>query len=494
MKTKIATVTARLALMFTALLLLVLAVPQTALAVTNQSLAVPLYASPDQGSYWNDVTGAGSSTVPFIVANPHNGPGGAAEPAYVTSINRAAASGIRPLGYVQTNYQARPFKESFSDIDAWYRMYPNTKGMYIDLIKEGGPAEACYTAALYTHIKNIRPNDTVVLSPGSHISSTYEPYADIFVNAMMDYGTYQTWKVQYRGFEDKPLYQNRFWHMVTGVSSDQYNDAFAMVRNNNAGWTYITDKTTPTPFNATSAFWQNEVNDVANLPASSIPNRGKTTLPRGCISLSASAETVVDTTVSKQSNSKSSITVNNTSQTYDSEPVTQMQLLSAPAGAALASVSGDNWTCTKNDKPVCSYNLTIPASSSTKLATEFKAGCDFGGGEAMMRLTNYAGNRWDIAVPLRPPIGCDASTPAGKINTDATGQVINLTTQSEETTPEITPLGGHETTPKEKTETGGKGLSALKIALIIVLGVLLIGVITLVSIMLYQRQRYRTHL
>ena len=171
-----------------------------------------------------------------------------------------------------------------------------------------------------------------------------------------------------------------------------------------------------------------------------------------------------------------------------------MQLLSAPAGATLASVSGDNWACTKNDKPVCTYNVTLPASSSTKLTAELKAGCEFGGGEAVMRLTNYAGNRWDIALPLRPPIGCDASTPAGKINTDTTGQVINLTTQSEETTPEITPLGGNEATSEKKTEIDGKGLSALKIVLIIVLVVLLIGVIALVSVMLYQRKRYRTRL
>ncbi len=491
MKIKLFSITVRL-LAFAAVMAIVL-VPQATFAVTNQSLAVPLYAGPGSGTYWNDITRAGAQAVPFVVANPNNGPGGAADPAYVAAINKNATANIRTLGYVQTNFQARAFKDAWGDINAWYQLYPNTKGIFIDLVKEGSTAEVCYAAALYSHSKNIRPNDTVVLSPGTHISAAYEPYGDIFVTASTDYASYQSWRVQYTGFEDKPSNQNRFWHMIHGVSADNYSDAFDLVRTNNAGWTYITDKTLPMPFASTPSFWASEQNDVANLPASTIPNRGKTPLPRGCISLSAAAENTLDTTVPKQSNTKSIATVNNTNQTYDSEAVTQMQVLSMPAGVTLSAIEGDGWGCTQGVKPFCNYGANLPARSSAKLSVSFQANCNYENGDAVLRLLNFAGNQWDTAVPIRPPIGCDASTPSGKINKDSTGQVLSITTQSEETTPDIAPLGTDRGLPDKKSEVV-PNKSSTKILIIVILGLLLIGVIALVAIILYRRKRYEVEL
>lgn len=487
MKNKIRSIATRIVAL---VLLLVVFVPQAVLAVTSQSLAVPVYDKP-MGVFWNDVTSAGASTVPFVIASPSNGPGVAIDPTYKAAISKNAASTIRTLGYVQTNYQARAFKETYNDINTWYQFYPDTKGIFIDLVKEGGSPELCYVAALYSHVKNIRPNDTVVLGPGTHISAAYEPYGDIFLNASSDYGTYQNWKVQYPGFEDKQLYQNRFWHMVHSVSASNYGSAFDAVRANNAGWTFITDKTPPAPFSTTPSYWQNEIGDVNNVSASSIPNRGKTPLPKGCISLSDSIDSVVDTTVRKQSNTQSSITVNNTSSTYDSEPTTQMQVLSTPAGASVTAMSGERWVCAKAEKTTCNLSTVLPAGTSTKLSATFQAGCDFGSGDAIVRLTNYAGNQWDTKIPIKPPIGCDASTAAGRVNTDATGQVLGLTTQSEETTPEITPLGGGESVPDVAAKAEGKGLSPGIIIAIIVFGVLIIGGIVAAIVVVYQRSRYK---
>ncbi|MET1033453.1 MAG: spherulation-specific family 4 protein [Candidatus Saccharimonadales bacterium] len=487
MKIKIRSIAARLIALA---LLLVVFVPQAALAVTSQSLAVPVYDKPG-GVFWNDVTNAGAATVPFVVASPNSGPGVAVDPAYKTAISKNAASNVRTLGYVQTNYQARSFKEAYGDIQTWYQLYPDTKGIFIDLVKEGGAPELCYVAALYSHVKNVRPNDIVVLSPGTHISAAYEPYGDMFLNASSDYGTYQNWRVQYPGFEDKPLYQNRFWHVVHGVSSSNYSSAFDAVRANNAGWTFITDKTSPAPFSTTPSYWQDEVGDVSNLPASSIPNRGKTPLPRGCISLSDSIDSTINTTVRKQSNTQSAITINNTSQSYDSEATTQLQVLSLPAGVSLTAISGEGWACTMSAKANCAYAATLPASSATKLSATFQAGCEFGSGDVVVRLFNYAGNQWDTKIPIRPPIGCDTSTAAGRVNTDATGQVLSLTTQSEETTPEITPLGGKESVPDVVAKTQDKGLSPGVIIAIIIAGVLFIGGIIAAVVVLYQRSRYK---
>jgi len=456
----------------------VMVLPQTVAAttVTNQSLAIPMFQNPAKGTFWNDVAAVGSSSVPFVVANPRNGPGTAAEPAYINSIANAANNGTRTLGYVQTNFQARPFKDVQTDADGWYRVYPNVRGIYVDLVKEGQAEDVCYVSALYSHIKNNHPNDLVVLNPGNHISQAYEPYGDVFLNAQSDYGTYQNWTPQYRGFEDKASYQNRFWHVIYNTTSDNYSNAFTLARNNNAGWVYITDQKAPTPFIAAPSYWQTEKDDVNTLPSSSIPNRGLTTLPRGCISLSSSADNTIDTTALKQTTVTSNVTINNTSTQYDSEPATKMQVLSMPSGASLQSIAGANWNCDMNAKS-CSYGATLPAATSTGLASVVRADCTYSKGNAKLRLTNYAGNRWDLDIPIQPPAGCDASTAAGKVNPSSTGQITQLTTLSVETTPQIKALGEENApTLQQKTlQPAKKGLSAIKITAIIVIAIILLG-------------------
>ncbi len=465
--------------------------PQNVLAVTNQSLAAPLFEQPGKTTFWDDIRAAGSASVPFVVAKPNNGPGTAALPVYTDALAKNDAAGMRTLGYVQVNYQARPFKESLSDVDAWYRLYPKTKGIYIDLVQEGGPAEACYVAALYSHIKNTRPNDLVILSPNGHISAAYEPYGDIFVNANSDFATYKAWHAQYQGFEDKAENQNRFWHMVFGVNPENYSSVFDEVRSNNAGWTYITDKTAPTPFTATPAFWQNEASDVGALPASVIPNRGKTSLPRGCISLSSSADTIIDTQAARQATSKSTISVSNTSQLYDSEATTSVQFVTLPKGVSLQAISAPNWSCNVGSK-TCTYGGVIAASSATpKLTSALLADCEYAGGDAKLRLTNYAGNRWDLKVPVKAPFGCDAAAPAGKLNRETSGQVLSQTTQSVETTPEIAPLTGPAVTTDEKEPAViTPGMSGLKLFGIIAAVVLIVGSIVVGVLWWIKKREY----
>lgn len=467
--------------------------PLKAAAVTNQSIAVPLFSKPGSNSYWEDVRSAGSSSVPIVIANPNNGPGPKADPVYTDAIAKNTEAKIRTLGYVQTNFQTRPFKDVYQDIDNWYTFYPQTSGIYIDLIKEGGQDEVCYAAALYSHIKNVRPNDLVILSPGTHISSAYEPYADIFVNANMDYDTYKSWRVQHKGFEDRSQYQNRFWHMIYGVDQSRYSEAFSDIRDNNAGWVFMTDKGAPTPFTATPLFWQNEASDVGVLPESAIPNRGKTSLPRGCISLSSSADSSVDTRTARQSTTTSSVTVNNTSSTYSSEPTTGIKFMSMPKGVAVtAMTSASGWSCDRNGM-YCAYGGTVPASSSLPLiSTTVTAGCDYAGGDALLRLTNYTGNQWDLKIPVRAPFGCDPSTPAGKLNREDSGTVATLTTQSIETTPEITPLGSNTAVPDVQSQSAAKtSISPLKILAIIVIVLCVASLVAWGIVVWRRRSRYK---
>jgi hypothetical protein len=478
------------------LLAMALVLPAKVLAVTNQSLAVPLFTSPKTSTFWDDVRNAGSGSVPFVVANVNNGPGVKPDPNYASAIAQNDNAKIRTLGYVQTNYQTRTFADAYNDVDNWYKFYPQTSGVYIDLLKEGAQDEVCYVAALYTHVKNSHPNDLVVLAPGGHISSAYEPYGDIFVNANNDFASYQAWNPLYKGFEDKSAYQNRFMHLIYGVTGDNYSTAFADARNNNAGYVFITDKNAPTPFSGTPSYWQNEQSDIGALPATQLPNRGKTTLPRGCISFSSSADSSIDTRTAKQSTTTSSVTVNNTSAGFDSDPNTAMKFMSLPKGVTINTMnSAAGWSCDVVSK-TCNYASTVPKSSSLPIITTgLTASCDYAGGDALLRLTNYAGNRWDLRVPVKAPFGCPAGSAAAKLNNDSSGVLTSLTTQSQETTPEITPLGGDDnsTNNQSKNTSSDKG-GLVKAVAIAVIVVVLLGVGAWIAWIYYKRSRYSVKL
>jgi hypothetical protein len=372
-------------------------------AVATQSLAVPMYQYPTIGTYWTDInSAAASSHLPFELVDPANGPGTVVDPIYTSSIADNTTKNIRSIGYVDTSYQARSYQDAYNDIDQWYQMYPGVTGIFLDQIQEGSAADRCYIASLYNHVKNTHPDALVVINPGTHISQAYEPYSDIFLNAENTYAAYSGgWTIQYPGWEDNAAYTNRFWQIIHTTSSGQYANALSLTRANNAGFVFITDDTMPNPYDVTPSYWTTEKSDIATLPATPLPNRGKTQLPDGCQNLTASTTSTV-TTAAKSVTTKSNITVANPSSTYNVEPATKVAF-SLPGGVTLSG-SGTNWTCGASS---CSYNATINASQSAAvLGASFATSCSYSSGTVSAVLSNFAGNTFSFSVTPTKPGDC----------------------------------------------------------------------------------------
>lgn len=415
--------------------LVVLPMPGASATATRQSIAVPLYEYPTIGTLWNDITGAGSNTVPFVIVNPGNGPGSSVDSTYTNKIANNTANGIRSIGYVYSNYQDRPWQQVYDDIVKWYQMYPGISGIFVDLVETGGSAEQCYIATLYNHVKNTHPNDLFILNPGTNISPAYEPYGDIFMNAENNFATYQSsWHVTYPGFEDNPLYQNRFWHAVHTMNSSDLSTAIALMRANNAGWVYLTDDTMPNAYKQTPSYWTSEVANVGALPASTIPNRGKTTLPSGCVPLTVAVTNTADTSSAKQTTVTAAFAIKNNDTTYGSEPTTKLELLHVPVGVTTADMSGSGWACPSQARS-CSYGSVLGTNTiAPKVTATLQVGCSYPGGNATVRLTNFAGNTSEASVVLTPPQGCNATDPAASVVKPTNG---TTTTTSTPTTPAI---------------------------------------------------------
>jgi hypothetical protein len=377
-------------------------------AVTNQSIAVPMYEYPTIGTFWDDITGVGGDDLPFVIVNPANGPGASVDPTYTAEIAENTTDGIRSIGYVYTTYQTRNFQEVYDDIDDWYQLYPGISGIFIDLIEDNTPQELCYAAGLYNHVKNVHPSDLVILNPGTNINPSYEPYGDIFMNAENTLAVYQaSWQPMYPGWDDNPAYQNRFWHAIHTTGGGGLATALSLTRANNAGWVYITDDVMPNPYKVTPTYWNTEVSDVATLPDSTIPNRGKTQLPSGCQDVTASASNAT-TTAAQQVTTTSTITVANSSSTYNIEPTTRLTF-TLPAGVTFASGTGTNWTC-NTVAAICDHTATINASQNAPAVLgAFTASCGYSSGTVGATLSNFAGNSSSFTIPVSRPADCAAT-------------------------------------------------------------------------------------
>ena len=377
-------------------------------AATRQSLAVPMYQYPTIGTFWSDVIGSASAHLPFVIVDDANGTFVSADPNYTAQINTNTAAGVRSIGYVHDDYQARTFTDVYHDIDNWYVQYPGISGIFIDLVKNGTAADRCHLALLSEHVKVNHPNDLLILNFGSNVSPDYEPYGDIFLNAENDYTTLSTlWTVGFPGFEDNPAYENRFWQIAHTTTSGNYAAALSMMRSRNAGWIYITDDTMPNPYDTTASYWSTEVNDVnTGLPASAIPNRGIAALPAGCQDLTPTAAAPTVTTTARKTTTNSNVTFSNGSSLYAVDPGTKASFV-LPAGVTLASASGGtNWTCNTGTN-TCTYGTTVAASgTSAVLGASFDAGCSYTGGNVAGTLTNFAGNTSSFSVALTKPADC----------------------------------------------------------------------------------------
>lgn len=371
-------------------------------ATSTQSMAIPAYEYPTLTNLWGDIDAAGGSNIPFVVVNPASGPGVSANPDYTTRISDNTSLGIRSIGYIDTSYQARPVSDVINDIDLWHSLYPESTGIFIDQVSAVDDAALCYTSYIYNYIKVNRPNDLVVQNFGTYTTPQYEPYGDIFVNAEMDYALYQTWTAPADGFQDDGANSNRFWHLVHTTSAANYPDALSDSQNNNAGWVYITDDALPNPYDEAASYFSTEVSDVALLPASSIPNRGVTDLPSGCLD----TETSETSTISNGATS-SVLSLTNTSSTYDSPGPNQIAF-TLPTGVTLTSASGTDWSCTDE---VCVYDGSLTAgSSSSDLSANFNVNCSYESGDIIATSTTFPSHQSTTNIAVSSPDDCPSGS------------------------------------------------------------------------------------
>jgi hypothetical protein len=363
----------------------------------TQSVAFPMYEYPTVGTLWSDINTAGPQ-VPLLIVNPGSGPGASVDPTYTSHIAANISAGQRSIGYVYTSYQARPIADVIGDIDKFYQFYPGISGIFIDLVQNGTANDLCYAATIHNYVKARHPSHLVVMNFGTHVEARYEPYGDMFMNAEDYYNVYTSWTPRTDGFENNPANAARFWHVIHTATAGQLASALNLSRTNNAGWVTITNATMPNPYNATPSYLATFLSGVSSLPQSSIPNRGSSPLPAGCLDLSLAV-----------SGSATNITANvkNTDLSRTAWGSTKVSY-TLPAGVTLQSLSGGGgWACTGQ---TCTHDGPLGANAAApEVTARIAVDCSYTSGNATVGLQNFANNIETSTVTIAKPSSCGAA-------------------------------------------------------------------------------------
>lgn len=221
----------------------------------RQRLAIPAYFPP--GPLWAQL-GDAAGAVGLAIVNPASGPGRARSPAYAACIAASREKGVRVVGYVDTDYAARPPEAVRRDIaryGAWY----GVDGIFLDQVG-ADPADLPYYAALSAAIRAGGARPLVVLNPGVAVPPPLMAAADIIVTFEDSYAVYTGAYRAPRWMRDYPA--ERICHLVHGVPTvTALRRVLALSRRRRAGWLYATPATLPNPWAdlPPGPYWAEEV-------------------------------------------------------------------------------------------------------------------------------------------------------------------------------------------------------------------------------------------
>ena len=224
-----------------------------------QRMAVPAYFSP--GSYWTQMERA-HPPLQLAVMNPASGPGGSADPQYVSAVRAAQHSGISVVGYVDTDYARRSLSAVEADIDAYYRWY-HVDGIFFDRATTSCANEPYY-AELNRYVKAKGGPGQTILNPGTQTNQCYIAAADILLTFEGSDNTYlhsysaPSWVSSYPS--------TRFWHVIYATATrSAMARAVQLSKQRHAGFVYVTPEALPNPYHGlpTGSYWTGELSAIS---------------------------------------------------------------------------------------------------------------------------------------------------------------------------------------------------------------------------------------
>lgn len=187
----------------------------------------------------------------FTIINNANGAGAEKSTDFEKQVAIARGKGVKILGYVHTGYGQRDKTEILSDVKKHIEWY-GVDGIFLDETISGWTAEQValipHYQELHDEIKKLNSRLFVVANPGTNTIEAVLPTADIFMTYESNANQYITAKdYKDRGIIiTQPYYRTqpkaRFWHVVYGVTPENYLKVMERAQKEHVGHVYFTDK------------------------------------------------------------------------------------------------------------------------------------------------------------------------------------------------------------------------------------------------------------
>lgn len=143
---------------------------------------IPLYSSPDDGS-WDTLVQSSSTLTTIAIVNPNSAPvecNTSIAYEYKLGLAKLQSHSIRAIGYVYTNYANRSIDSIKADIDRYRTCFPNLEGFFLDETNSSS-LSAPYYQMLNNYIKETNSSQLTVLNPGVYPEEAVVDTADIVV-------------------------------------------------------------------------------------------------------------------------------------------------------------------------------------------------------------------------------------------------------------------------------------------------------------------------
>ncbi|MBF1543598.1 MAG: spherulation-specific family 4 protein [Prevotella salivae] len=187
----------------------------------------------------------------FTIINNANGAGAEKSTDFEKQVAIARSKGVKILGYVHTGYGQRDKTEILSDVRKHIEWY-GVDGIFLDETISGWTAEQValipHYQELHDEIKKLNSRLFVVANPGTNTIEAVLPTADIFMTYESNANQYITAK-DYKDRDiiiTQPYYRTqpkaRFWHVVYGVTPENYLKVMERAQKEHVGHVYFTDK------------------------------------------------------------------------------------------------------------------------------------------------------------------------------------------------------------------------------------------------------------
>ncbi len=215
--------------------------------------AIPAYFDPQSSLYWRVLT-SGTGPAPYwVIINPNNGPGSAAQADYQNAVTAARQAGEHVLGYVLTGYGRRSPADVAADVARYHSWY-GVNSIFFD----EAPVKAAYLGAYQGYVASVHAHGgRAVLNPGTVPDRGYFSFADAVVTFESPASAYV--KDPHRPGALVGIPSSRIWNIVVNTPPALLARVIGVAQSRHAGFLYATDGIEPDPYNTLPSYWAQEL-------------------------------------------------------------------------------------------------------------------------------------------------------------------------------------------------------------------------------------------